>query len=148
MADNSATLATLVELRNAAEARLKGNPDYIELTALRQAIAAITGEPVPEADQILAIVPTKRNPGTVDVAGMSQSDAAHTLLQKALGEPQLVANLVKALNAHGIRVGGANPNINLSSILSKDLRFRSVRYKDRKCWWVVGTPFPGELDAP
>jgi hypothetical protein len=149
MAENNSTLATLVELRNAAEVRLKENADYIELLALRQAIAAITGEPVPDADQIISMgsPPPRRNGSAADVNGLSQSDAAHVLLQRVLGEPQLIANLVKALNAHGIRVGGTNPNINLSSILSKDDRFRSVRYKDRKCWWIEGTPFPGELDA-
>lgn len=144
----SDTLAKLVELRNAAEGRLLQNADYIELLALRQAIAAISGEDPTEPDNIISISPgsPKKAPPTVDVSGLSQSDAAHVLL-KALGEPQLIANLVRALNAHGIRVGGANPNINLSSILSKDDRFRSVRYKDRKCWWVEGIPFPGELDA-
>lgn len=150
MAENSPALATLVELRNAAEARLRENPDYIELLALRQAIAAITGEPVPDADQILSISPKppKKNEVFLDVSSLSQADAAHVLLTKVLKEPVIVANLVRALLAHGITVGGNNPNINLSSTLSRDSRFRSVRYKDRASWWVTGTPFPGELDVP
>jgi hypothetical protein len=149
MAENDDELAMLVELRNAAEARLRTNPDYIKLCALRRAIAAIAGEDEPEPDQILSMTPSssKRGQVSVDVSSLSQPDAAHVLLQKVLAEPQLIANLVKALNAHGVRVGGTNPNINLSSILSKDDRFRSVRYKERKCWWIEGTPFPGELDA-
>lgn len=57
MAENRPTLETLVELRNAAEARLKDNPDYIELMALRQAIAAITGESVHEPDHGAALGP-------------------------------------------------------------------------------------------
>jgi hypothetical protein len=81
------------------------------------------------------------------VEGLSQADAAHVLLNKVLHEPVPIARLVAALNAHGIRVGGANPNINLSSILSKDIRFRSVRYKEKACWWISSRPFPGELDA-
>lgn len=78
---------------------------------------------------------------------MSQADAAFYLLPQVLQEPAVIANLVKALNAHGVAVGGTNPNINLSSTLSKDGRFRSVRYKDRYSWWIKGKPFPGELDA-
>ena len=147
MADNNSTLAALVELRNAVEARLKSNPDYKELQALRRAIADITGEPAPE-DDIISMPPASKKPReAVDVAALSQADASHVVLTKVLKEPVIVANLVKALAAHGVTVGGNNPNINLSSVLSKDTRFRSVRYKDRASWWVHGTPFPGELDA-
>src|SRR2546428_585985 len=73
-----------------------------------------------------------------DISKLSQADAAYYLLNKVLREPVNIAGLVHALRAHGIKVGGANPNINLSSTLSKDERFRSVRYRERSCWWVNG----------
>ena len=145
----SSALDRLLDLRTEVEARLFENSDYKMFVALSRAIADITGDapPMLSGSLPLATVVKPAKGQAADVAGLSQPDAAHVLLQKVLAEPQLIANLVKALNAHGIRVGGANPNINLSSILSKDDRFRSVRYKDRQCWWIVGTPFPGELDA-
>lgn len=138
----------LTAMRDEVRDRLAENADYRTLIALNRAIADITGEGFDP--QIIEPKGSKKpvyKADTVDVRGMSQADAAHSLLTNVMHEPVFVANLVKALTAHGINVGGTNPNINLSSVLSKDGRFRSVRYKDRACWWVKGTPFPGELDT-
>ena len=145
----ASALDRLLDLRSEIEGRLLENADYKTLVALDRAIADITGDASPMLSGSAPLATTvKSNKGqTADVSGLSQPDAAFVLLQKVLGEPQIIANLVKALNAHGVRVGGAQPNINLSSVLSKDARFRSVRYKDRACWWIEGTPFPSELDA-
>lgn len=151
MADTKAqnsTLDALTALRADTHARLLENYDYRALIALDRAIMDITGEK-PTADLGAgAPIKPKRNSGDEPkVEGMSQADAAHVLLTGMLYEPVPIARLVSALNAHGITVGGAQPNINLSSVLSKDGRFRSVRFRDRACWWVKGRPFPGELDA-
>ena len=144
----NAALDALIALRADAHGRLLENQDYRSLVALDRAILEITGEK-PSNDSAMADHPKpKPKPnGDASVQGLSQSDAAHVLLNQVLNEPVPIARLVAALTAHGIRVGGANPNINLSSVLSKDTRFRSVRYKDRSCWWISGRPFPGELDA-
>lgn len=147
--DQNSTLDTLTALRADTHARLLENKDYRTLVALDRAIVEITGER-PVGDTIGPDLPkskSPRNTSDASVQGLSQKDAAQVLLSQVLHEPIPIARLVSALNAHGIRVGGANPNINLSSILSKDTRFRSVRYKDRACWWISSRPFPGELDA-
>jgi hypothetical protein len=147
--DQSSTLDTLTALRADVHARLLENSDYRTLVALDRAIMEITGEK-PPADTVGPNLPkpkTTKNNADASVQGLSQKDAARVLLDQVLHEPVPIARLVSALNAHGIRVGGANPNINLSSVLSKDTRFRSVRYKDRACWWISSRPFPGELDA-
>jgi hypothetical protein len=146
----STTLEKLTDLRQEVEARLQDNEDFRTYLALTRAIADISGggfdarlhEPVQGQDQT-----SRKNGESIDVSSLSQADAAQVLLTKVLREPVLIANLVTALTAHGVTVGGNNPNVNLSSTLSRDGRFRSVRYKDRMSWWVKGTPFPGELDA-
>lgn len=144
---NSA-LERLIDLRTEVEARLRENPDYKAFVALNRAIAEIGGEVLPDIGEFPARAPTPvKEANSIDVSKMTQPDATHALLTKVFREPMPTVNLVKALLAHGIEVGGVNPNINLSSVLSKDGRFRSVRYKDRSSWWVKGSPFPGELDA-
>jgi hypothetical protein len=150
--DQGMVIAALKALRDDAHGRLLDNPDYRTLVAMDRAIMEITGErPVStldeDADKSAKLKPKNNSGAAPDVGGMSQADAAHTLLTSLLYEPVPIARLVQALNAHGITVGGVNPNINLSSVLSKDGRFRSVRFKERSCWWVKGRPFPGELDA-
>jgi hypothetical protein len=140
-------LEGLYKLRNEVEGRLLGNADYKALIALDRAIAEITGAPVMPAaagNSTPAAKPRQAEP--VEINGLTQADAAFVLLTRVIYEPASIARLVTALGAHGITVGGANPNINLSSVLSKDGRFRSVRFKDRASWWVHGTPYPGELD--
>jgi len=148
----NATLDTLTVLRAEAHSRLLENQDYRTLVALDRAILEITGEKPPttfpwEGQAKPQTKQTNSHGAEVSFEGLSQADAAQVMLNKVLHEPVPIARLVSALNAHGIRVGGANPNINLSSILSKDARFRSVRYKDKACWWISSRPFPGELDA-
>lgn len=147
--DQNSTLDTLTALRADVHSRLLENQDYRSLVALDRAIADITGNsPIAEAiSNGIAKKAKTKSDNDADVSGLSQADAAQVLLNKVLEEPVTIARLVSALNAHGIRVGGANPNINLSSVLSKDARFRSVRYKDRASWWISSRPFPGELDA-
>lgn len=149
----NAALIALTSLRSDVHSRLLENQDYRTLVALDRAIQEITGEKPPASanpinDGIAKARSKTNNDNGAEVTGMSQADAAQVLLTKVLYEPVTIARLVQALNAHGINVGGANPNINLSSVLSKDGRFRSVRFKDKACWWVKGKPFPGELDAP
>jgi hypothetical protein len=150
--EQSSTLDALTALRADALSRLLENQDYRTLVALDRAIMEITGDKPPSSFpwEGAAKPPAKNNSqngAEASVEGLSQADAAQVLLNKVLHEPVPIARLVSALNAHGISVGGANPNINLSSVLSKDGRFRSVRFRDRACWWIKGRPFPGELDA-
>jgi hypothetical protein len=144
-------LIALTSLRGDVHSRLLENQDYRTLVALDRAILEITGEkpaaPMPWDIPAQPQPRQKPNAAEANFDGLSQADAAQVLLNQVMHEPVPIARLVSALNAHGIAVGGANPNINLSSVLSKDGRFRSVRFKDRACWWIKGRPFPGELDA-
>jgi hypothetical protein len=141
-------LERLIGLRDEVKELLMTNDDFRMYLALERAIADVHGEAPVKTD---VAKPSGSNgkpiAPPVEISKLSQADASHVLLTKVLKEPVLIANLVKALEAHGVSVGGNNPNINLSSVLSKDTRFRSVRYKERSSWWVYGTPFPGELDV-
>lgn len=141
-------LDALIALRGETHGRLLENQDYRTLVALDRAIQEITGEKaLPDSSVADHPRPKPKPNGDASVQGLSQADAAQVLLNQVLNEPVPIARLVSALNAHGVSVGGTNPNINLSSVLSKDGRFRSVKYKERACWWIKGRPFPGELDA-
>lgn len=141
-------LDALIALRAEAHGRLQENQDYRTLVALDRAIQEITGDKAaPESSVADHPKPKPKPNGDASVQGLSQADAAQVLLNQVLHEPVPIARLVSALNAHGVSVGGTNPNINLSSVLSKDGRFRSVKFKERACWWIKGRPFPGELDA-
>jgi hypothetical protein len=141
-------LDRLIALRDEAKDLLMENDDFRMFLALEHAIAEIVGDaPAKPSETSKPAGNGKAAAAPVDIGNLSQADASHILLTRVLKEPVIIANLVRALGAHGINVGGSNPNINLSSVLSKDGRFRSVRYKDRASWWVTGTPFPGELDV-
>jgi hypothetical protein len=136
----------MIALRAQIEQRLLANPDYKAFIALTKAIAEALGDEVSDGAAGQKIIKPAAA-GSVEISDFTQPDAVFALLTNVLHAPAQTVTLVKALSAHGITVGGANPNINLSSVLSKDGRFRSVRYNGRTCWWVKGTPFPGEIEA-
>jgi hypothetical protein len=136
----------MIALKGRIEQRLLLNPDYKALIALNKAIAEALGDEVadmPDAQKARKPIAIS----SAEISDLTQTDAVHVLLTKVLHAPAQTTTLVKALSAHGITVGGAKPEVNLSSVLSKDGRFRSVRYNGRYCWWIKGTPFPGEIEA-
>jgi hypothetical protein len=136
--------AEMIALRDQIEQRLISNADYQALKALNRTIAELYG--VSEGRVSEGRRAAKPKADEVEISGMTQADATEVLLTRVLHEPTSTTNMVRALGAHGIAVGGTNPNINLSSVLSKDGRFRSVRFKGGTCWWVRNVPYPGELD--
>ena len=152
-------------LRNEAEARLRQNEDYRALVALEEAIRKLelpgTAATFSTPGLIIPVVaPTQVGrivaPPTIQgsrisvtaaamSAGVSQGDAAHLVLSER-GEPVPVVELLDHVRAEGAVVEGKRPHINLSSTLSRDKRFRTVRYEGRPAWWLADRPFPGEID--
>lgn len=79
---------------------------------------------------------------------LTQTDAAALVLnEKAIPLP--TPALLQLIEQKGSKVGGADPLVNLSSALSKDDRFDSVRWGGERRWWFRGKPMPhddlGEL---
>jgi hypothetical protein len=144
---NPSALDRMLDLRAEIEGRLLANDDYRTLVALNKAIAEINGVPMIKQPETPGQPKKLRPAEVIDFRGLTQADAAYQMLTQVLQEPAIVSRLVTALGSYAVTIGGTNPNINLSSVLSKDGRFRSVRYKDRASWWVHGTPFPGELET-
>jgi hypothetical protein len=164
MTDDSTFLATQMKiLRQQAHERLyNANPDYRALVALDEAIAkaapqstrqAIPAPPPtwlptpPPHIQGTAIKPIEHwdhlNAFRVKPTGPSHSQATAALLERE-GIPLPVSILVPNVRGLGATLTGKDPEINLSSSLSRDKIFRSVRYQGRPCWWFADRPFPGE----
>lgn len=125
------------------EARLARSPDYITLRALERArdeIEAQYHERVVDHDTgaELALVPTGRQ---FKKGGPSQLDAAAQALEQA-GEPLTTPEMVNRVRLLGAKVGGAKPNINLSSSLSKSEDFQNVKWKGETAWWLANRPLP------
>jgi hypothetical protein len=127
----------MAALRAQIEARLQESEDYRALKALDKALADLG-----HASKEQVGSPLIRQPRRVS-DGLSHADAAEKVMDQ-IGEPIPIADLVSRVREMGAHVGGQDPNINLSSTLSKDPRFRSVRYQGRKAWWLAGRAYPNE----
>ena len=78
----------------------------------------------------------------------SQSSASEAILRER-GEPMLGVDLMSALPAKGIIVGGKNRRINFTSAISKSGKFRSVRKDGNYFWWFKDEPLPADWqEAP
>lgn len=72
---------------------------------------------------------------------LTQTDAAETALRE--GEiPLTTPKLLDAIHKLGTLVGGVDPLVNLSSALSKDDRFDSIRWRGERAWWFRDVPPP------
>jgi hypothetical protein len=143
----------LRQLEERLEKRLKLNRDYIALQAVRRALREVMSatEPPPAPRLRPPPLPPRARPQTFAGGGMpldvgpSQADAAFEILAET-NEPSPVGPLVNMVRGRGATVGGTNPELNLSSSLSRDGRFRSVRFNGRPCWWLKDRPYLGEID--
>jgi hypothetical protein len=136
----------MAALRAEIAARLEKNEDYRALKALDTALAelghassvAVSGRMFIRARSFREVARAGAREQQI-----SQADAAEKVMDRA-GEPVPIAELVQKVREEGAQVGGSDPHINLSSTLSKDDRFRSVRYGGRQAWWLRRRRYPGE----
>lgn len=77
---------------------------------------------------------------------LPQAEAAIQAL-KTYDRPLSTAELLNAIPAFGGAVGGDNPEINLSSSLSRDPRLRSIRQGGKAMWWFQLVPTPAEKNT-
>jgi hypothetical protein len=125
-------VADMLVARDRIKQRLMANSDYRALTALDNAIIELRKA----VDLGVREAPPSGNPSPTGIEDMSQADATYVLLKQAIGKPTPTSDLVDILASNGVVIGGKDPTINLSSILSKDGRFKSERVNGRPCWWI------------
>ena len=63
------------------------------------------------------------------------------------GEPMKLTDLIQAMSARGVQIGGKDPKVNASSIFSRARNLKNIRGRG---WWISDTPFFGEdaTDGP
>jgi hypothetical protein len=131
MSDPKTVIDAMVAMRSVIERKLLSNADYVTLVSLDAAIRAhFSGIPGPEGRRAQ---PAARH--------QTQTDAAHAALVE-IGQPMVTSDLLEAVGQKGICVGGANPNTNFSSALSRDSRFKSVHWNNSRRWWVTDLAMP------
>jgi hypothetical protein len=155
---DTAAIVDLLKARESIVDRLRQNPDFQALQRLDDAIRELRAplqaqkeeaeEEEEEEEQTDATTEgngadarprRKREKGVL--TGYSQADGVEVLL-KHFNRPMTIGELVGALEKNGVAVGGTKKNINLSSTLSRDGRFSSVRYEGRPCWWLQDKALP------
>lgn len=132
----SDALKRLRELRNDLEKSLMTNPDFVALRGIERAIAEFdsSGSTVRAGN-----ANASAGGSTLRTAIRSQADAVWAILDNR-GEPLPTSDLVRLVRAMGISVTG-KAEVNLSSALSKDDRFNSVRHKGKPCWWLAARAY-------
>ena len=61
------------------------------------------------------------------------------------GRPMTTAELVESLPLFGAQVGGKNPRLNLTSVLSKrGGAIVSMRWQSKHAWWFQDRPLPND----
>jgi hypothetical protein len=140
------------KLRDEFSRRLMSIPDYRALIALDKAIAEVERTPVRSSSSMpdIQAKPPPEPPKhfSLDASTghfQSHGNAAIAVLKRN-EQPMPLSALLPLVREEGARVNGKDPEINLSSSLSRNERLRSVRYEGRSCWWLADRPFQGEKD--
>ena len=119
----------LLRLRDELKQRLMRNADYRAMMAIEHAMAeleeqpAVTESPKPARKKLTII-------------------RAATQVLDAQVQPLPVHDLLNCLRAIGVKFNSKNPESSLSVSLSRDDRFRTVRYQGRRCWWLSHRSVP------
>ena len=151
MSNASSATSEMRKLRDQFVKRLMANPDYRALIALDKAIAEVEGAPgQPEA---LVDIQSERRArqfefhaiGSEHRSTPSHVNATIAVLDR-VGHPMPLVALLPLVRDEGAVIKGKDPEINLSSSLSRSNHLRSVRYDGRTCWWLRDRPYPGEKD--
>jgi len=144
MTDSTSAMTEMRRLRDEFARRLMSNPDYRALVALDKAIAEVQGAPVEHALSALNVETGSPVLGRPTLHTMPSHANAAIAVLKRNGRPMPLSDLLPLVREEGAAVNGKDPEINLSSSLSRNDRLRSVRYKGRSCWWLKDRPYPGE----
>lgn len=139
---NQDMLTKVVALRDEAFAPFK---------ALDDAVVALGGKSRLGPRTVLA---TGLSVGTSSAKGVSEARrvtvaGAAELELHARGIPMTGADIMAALPARGVTVGGADPVVNFTSSMSKSGKFQSVRRNGKYYWWFKDEPLPEDWqEAP
>lgn len=139
------TLDQLVALKNAAEARLHRNPDYVELKVLERAIQELMNVRSIKTPAESTYQKISRNRVFHhSQQSITQSDAAEKVLLSS-SVPLPTSAMLGPVRDMGAQVGGKDPLTNLASSLSRDPRFIAVRFDSKPAWWLRDKAIPGDL---
>ena len=148
MSDTLSPLQQMRALRQAIEARLLETEDFRAYQALTRAISEMEAARPKQGDVFKQGAPVRNAfAGIVDqrtAERLSQADAAAAALKQA-GQPLHIADLLPLVRQWGATVAGNEPSVNLSSSLSRDNRFRSLRLSGRHFWWLANEAIPPEF---
>jgi hypothetical protein len=132
MNDPKDVIDAMVAMRSTIERRLLANEDYVMLCSLEAAIRAHSAGVFGQ---------TSRQGPKAAVRYQTQTDVAYAVLVE-IGRPMPINELLETVSREGVCVGGANPNTNFSSALSRDSRFKSVHWNNSRRWWLTDRPMP------
>jgi len=143
---DTAAILDLLKARGAIAERLSQNADFRTLQVLDTMIAGLRHEIAEAAEAAETKTTEEGKPKKGPLSDFSHADGAFKLLDQ-FKRAIPVTELVRMMAANGLVVGGKDPPINLSSTLSKDGRFESIRHEGRACWWLKGRALPEEETA-
>jgi len=132
-----ATLDALRALARKHREALERRPEYAILTALEDA-ATTLAEALGHGD---GVVPTTVHTTTAPRAPLSHMAAAKKALNEN-GRPMPIRELIAAMEALGVHVGGKKPASNLGSALCAHGDFQSLDWEGGKAWWLAEVPLP------
>ena len=148
----------LMSLRLACLERLEANADWRALKTLDRAISELSGTPsyttyIPpdpsyKYQESLLSEWARKTPSKE--RALSQGDASALVLHEA-GKPLPINIILPRVREKGAQVAGADPLTNLSSSLSRDERFVSVRIDGVAHWTFRNDPrtaFAGVTQIP
>lgn len=138
-------LKAMIERRDELRGGLNAVPEFREYELLESFIAQYESVAVARASVKQTIIadrparaPRKKRFTVTDAAGAAIEDVGH---------PLPLQDLTEALPRFGKTVTGKRPDINLSSAMSRDARFISVRWAGANSWWFRDRELPSEADA-
>lgn len=135
----------LTLLRDEALSELQQTKEFAAFIALDDAVSMIGGERLPIVASLDASVAAfskiyDRIPSNLTGKRVSQGDATALVLEER--GPSQIVDLLNIIPDKGGFVGGEKPAINLTSTLSKDQRFVSIRKNGNYFWWFSGRDLP------
>jgi hypothetical protein len=139
--DDGFDIEALNRLIAQVEKRLRDNPDFQAFTSLTRARDALFSSQKASGAKTKGSIRGKSERSPASKLG--QADAASQAIDQT-GEPVPISDLVGKVRALGVKVGGKDPETNLSSVLSKSPEFRSVKWHGSPAWWKTGLKIPDE----
>lgn len=118
--------------------QLAENPTYKELEILKGTLRQLSELAAPQPTGVRLYVSDRLAPAKDQI---TTKGAIHAVLHEA-AEPLTTREIHDRLIEAGRQVGGRDPIINLSSIMSKDNSLRSVTWRGAKRWWPANKTLP------